>query len=347
MRRISFVFLFALTLAVAVAVGLGDRATAADGDVAIVIHGGAGTILKSNMTPEREAAYRGKLTEALETGYQILAGGGSSLDAVEAVIRLMEDSPLFNAGRGAVFTNQGRNEMDASIMDGATLNAGAVASVSGIKNPISAARLVMTESRHVMLVGAGAVAFANDHGLDLADSAYFWTQDRWDRLQKAKAKEDSVSSLRLEPAVGDDEKLGTVGCIALDKAGNLAAGTSTGGLTNKRWGRVGDSPIIGAGTYANNKTCGVSGTGVGEYFMRGLVAYDVSAHMEYKGMNLDDAAASVIKKLTDMGGTGGFIALDTDGNVTMPFNTPGMYRGYIKADGKPHVFLYEAESALY
>ncbi len=345
MRRILIVFLSALAL-VAVA-GLAGSAAQTDGDVAIVIHGGAGTILKSNMTPEREAKYRGKLTEALETGYQILVGGGSSLDAVEAVIRIMEDSPLFNAGRGAVFTNQGRNEMDASIMDGATLNAGAVASVSGIKNPISAARLVMTESRHVMLVGAGAVTFAGDHGLELADSAYFWTQDRWDRLQKIKAEEASESRLLLPPAVRVDEKLGTVGCIALDKDGNLAAGTSTGGLTNKRWGRVGDSPIIGAGTYANNKTCGVSGTGVGEYFMRGLVAYDVSAHMEYKGMNLDDAAAAVIQKLTDMGGTGGFIALDTDGNVTMPFNTPGMYRGYIKADGEPHVFLYEAETSLH
>jgi beta-aspartyl-peptidase (threonine type) len=347
MRRISFVFLCALTLAVVVAVGPNDRAEATDGDVAIVIHGGAGTILKSNMTPEREAKYRGKLTEALETGYKILVDGGSSLDAVEAVIRTMEDSPLFNAGRGAVFTNQGRNEMDASIMDGATLNAGAVASVSGIKNPISAARLVMTESRHVMLVGAGAVTFASDHGLELADSAYFWTKDRWDRLQKAKAKEDSVSSLRLAPAVDDDEKLGTVGCIALDKSGNIAAGTSTGGLTNKRWGRVGDSPIIGAGNYANNNTCGVSGTGVGEYFMRGLIAYEVSAHMEYKGMTLDDAAAAVIQKLTDMGGTGGFIALDADGNVAMPFNTQGMYRGYINAAGEPHVFLYEAETSLY
>lgn len=318
-------------------------AAAAEGEIAIVIHGGAGTILKENMTPEKEAEYRAALTGALKAGYEILAGGGSSIDAVEAAIRLMEDSPLFNAGRGAVFTNQGRNEMDASIMDGATLNAGAVASVTRIKNPISAARAVMTGSKHVMLTGRGAAAFAEEQGLELADSAYFWTQHRWDRLQKVKAEEASESGHRSEPATGCEEKLGTVGCVALDRRGDLAAGTSTGGLTNKRWGRVGDSPIIGAGTYASNKTCGVSGTGVGEYFMRGLVAYDVSAHMEYLGVSLEDATTAVIDKLTAMGGPGGFIALDADGNVAMRFNTKGMYRGYMKADGAPHVFLYEAE----
>ncbi len=315
---------------------------AGDGsDVALVLHGGAGTILKANMTPEREAHYRAKLTEALQTGYGILQKGGSSLDAVEATIRVMEDSPLFNAGRGAVFTNQGRNEMDASIMDGSTLNAGAVASVTNIKNPISAARKVMTETKHVMLVGEGASVFAKDQGLETADSIYFWTEDRWNSLQKARKKE-SLKTGRMEPA-GDSQKFGTVGCIALDSAGNIAAGTSTGGLTNKRWGRVGDSPIIGAGTYANNKTCGVSGTGVGEFFMRGLIAYDVSAHMEYRGMNLENASREVIDKLTAAGGDGGFIALDNDGNIVMPFNTAGMYRGYIKADGKPHVFLYGEE----
>jgi beta-aspartyl-peptidase (threonine type) len=248
---------------------------------------------------------------------------------------------LFNAGRGAVFTNQGRNEMDASIMDGATLNAGAVASVTRIKNPISAARKVMTESRHVMLVGDGAVTFASEQGLELADSAYFWTKRRWDRLQKVKEEEASkpdASSTRTP-----EQKSGTVGCIALDKDGNLAAGTSTGGLTNKRWGRVGDSPIIGAGTYANNATCGVSGTGVGEFFMRGLIAYDVSARMEHRGMRLSDAAAAVIARLTDMGGTGGFIALDSNGNIEMPFNTAGMYRGYMKSDGVAHTFLYRKD----
>lgn len=337
------VFVCALVLWSAAVVGPADPVAAAEGEIAIVIHGGAGTILKKHMTPEKEARYRETLEEALTTGYKILAAGGSSLDAVEATIRLMEDSPLFNAGRGAVFTNQGRNEMDASIMDGATLNAGAVASVTNIKNPISAARIVMTESRHVMLIGRGALAFAQEHGLESAESTYFWTQHRWDQLQKVKAQEATESGLRIEREPVCEEKLGTVGCVALDRHGNLAAGTSTGGLTNKRWGRVGDSPIIGAGTYANNKTCGVSGTGVGEFFMRGLIAYDVSARMELLGLNLDDAAEAVIEKLTDMGGPGGFVTLDKDGNVAMRFNTSGMYRGYVKADGEPRVFLYGTE----
>jgi beta-aspartyl-peptidase (threonine type) len=316
--------------------------TSADaGDFVLVIHGGAGTILKKNMTPEREAKYRGKLSEALETGYSILKNGGSSIDAVEATIRVMEDTPLFNAGKGAVFTNQGRNEMDSSIMDGRTLNAGAVASVTNIKNPISAARKVMTESKHVMLVGRGAMLFAQEQGLQFADSAYFFTQDRWDRLMKIKEEEASQSGGLLPN--GDEMKYGTVGAVAIDRNGDIAAGTSTGGLTNKRFGRVGDSPIIGAGTYANNKTCGVSGTGVGEYFMRNLVAYDVSAHMEYKGFSLEDAARVVMDKLTALGGDGGFVALDRGGNITMPFNTDGMYRGYIRKDGVAHVFLYGNE----
>jgi beta-aspartyl-peptidase (threonine type) len=342
MRRIALLYVWVLITAVTAA-GITTASPAAAGDVAIVIHGGAGTITKEEMTPEREALYRSKLKEALETGYRILAGGGSSVDAVEATIRVMENSPLFNAGRGAVFTNQGRNEMDASIMDGATLNAGAVASVTRIKNPISAARKVMTESRHVMLVGEGAVAFAREQGLELADSAYFWTQQRWNQLEKAKAEEASKSDAKQKPLRRSGSKYGTVGCVALDRDGNLAAGTSTGGLTNKRWGRVGDSPIIGAGTYADSRTCGVSGTGVGEYFMRGLIAYEVSAHMEYLGMNLNDAATAVLGKLTDMGGLGGFIALDKDGNVAMPFNTEGMYRAYMKADGVAHVLIYKTE----
>ena len=335
---VFFVFLLALFVA-SPPVGC---STAGNDGVVLVIHGGAGTILKENMTPEKESAYRNKLTEALETGMAILKRGGSSLDAVEAAIRVMEDSPLFNAGKGAVFTNQGRNEMDASIMDGNTLNAGAVASVNNIKNPISAARKVMTGSRHVMLVGEGAGQFAAENGLELADSAYFYTQERWDRLQKAKEKEAKHSDALGKEHAG--VKLGTVGAVALDRDGNLAAGTSTGGLTNKRFGRVGDSPIIGAGTYANNKTCGVSGTGVGEFFMRGLVAYDVSANMEYVGLDLEAAADKVLKKLTTMGGSGGFIALDKDGNVAMPFNTPGMYRGYVRGDGKAQVFFYGEES---
>ena len=336
MKFASLISICVLLVAVFLAARPSDAETG--GGIAIVIHGGAGTILKENMTPEREASYRAKLTEALETGYGILKKGGTSLDAVEASIRVLEDSPLFNAGRGAVFTNQGRNEMDASIMDGSTLNAGAVASVTNIKNPISAARKVMTETHHVMLVGDGAASFALSQGLEMADSAYFWTQKRWESLLKARQRETSETG-QAKPAAGT-QKFGTVGCIAMDSAGNIAAGTSTGGLTNKRWGRVGDSPIIGAGTYANNKTCGVSGTGVGEFFMRGLVAYDVSAHMEYRGMNLGDASLAVIDKLTAAGGDGGFVALDHEGNVAMPFNTAGMYRGYIKADGKPHVFLY-------
>lgn len=335
--RIS-VFVFFVFAAISPA----NVASADDGEITLVIHGGAGTILKKNMTPEREAKYRGKLSEALETGYEILKNGGSSVDAVEATIRVMEDSPLFNAGKGAVFTNQGRNEMDSSIMDGRTLNAGAVASVTNIKNPISAARKVMTESRHVMLVGQGAMLFAREQGLQFADSAYFFTQDRWDRLMKKKEKEASQSGGLLP--TNDEMKFGTVGAVAIDRNGDIAAGTSTGGLTNKRFGRVGDSPIIGAGTYANNKTCGVSGTGVGEYFMRSLVAYDVSAHMEYKGLRLEEAARVVMKKLTAFGGSGGFIALDRDGNVSMPFNTKGMYRGYIREDGVAHVFLYEDET---
>ena len=314
---------------------------AAHGDVVMVIHGGAGTILKENMTPEKESEYRKKLTEVLEAGLAVLQRGGSSVDAVESAIRVMEDSPLFNAGRGAVFTSEGRNEMDAAIMDGASLNAGAVASVTNIKNPISAARKVMTESVHVMLVGRGAEHFAGEQGLELEDSSYFFTEERWNSLQRAREKEASRSDTSTDRNAA--VKYGTVGAVALDKNGNIAAGTSTGGLTNKRFGRVGDSPIIGAGTYANNKTCGVSCTGVGEYFMRGLVAYDVSAHMEYAGKNLASAAGAVMKKLTAMGGSGGFVALDKNGNVTMPFNTPGMYRGYIRGDGTAHVFFYGEE----
>jgi len=336
MRKSAVVYVFLISILAVFAasspVGCGQGDV---GDVVLVIHGGAGTILRENMTPEKETIYRNKLTEALESGMAVLKRGGSSLDAVEATIRVMEDSPLFNAGKGAVFTNQGRNEMDASIMDGSTLNAGAVASVVNIRNPISAARKVMTESKHVMLVGEGAGQFAVEQGLELADSAYFYTQERWDRLQQAKEKEAG----QTDP----DDKHGTVGAVALDRNGNLAAGTSTGGLTNKRFGRVGDSPIIGAGTYANNKTCGVSGTGVGEYFMRGLVAYDVSANMEYVGLDLTAATEKVMNKLTAMGGTGGFVALDKHGNVSMPFNTPGMYRGYIRGDGKAHVFFYGEE----
>jgi len=340
--RILAIWAFVCTAAL-LSAGTSVRAQEARGDspgIVMVIHGGAGTIRKETMTPEREAAYRETLAQALQAGYKILAAGGPALDAVEAAVNVMENSPLFNAGRGAVFTNLGRNELDASIMDGKTHNAGAVASVVGIKNPISAARRVMTESKHVMLVGAGAVAFAREQGLEIADSAYFFTQDRWDSLQRAKKAEQGETGAADVP----HEKYGTVGAVALDADGNIAAGTSTGGITNKRWGRVGDSPIVGAGTYADNYSCGVSGTGVGEYFMRGLLAYDVSAEMRYAKRSLADAVAREIHtKLTGMAGadTGGMIALDREGHVAMEFNTAGMYRGYIRADGVPHTFLYK------
>ena len=293
-------------------------------EFSIAIHGGAGTITRKNMTPEKENAYRSKLKETLNVGYSILNKGGTSLDAVEATIRIMENSELFNAGKGAVFTNAGTNELDASIMDGSNLKAGAVARVRTVKNPISAARKVMEETWHVMLSGDGADKFAKEQGLDIVDPSYFYTQRRWDSLKKIQV-----------------EKHGTVGCVALDKHGNLAAGTSTGGLTNKRWGRVGDSPIIGAGTYANNQTCAVSGTGQGEYFIRGNVAYDVSAIMEYKGKSVGEAAQNVIRKLSDMGGNGGIITMDSKGNISMPFNTAGMYRGFRKAGQAPEIYIYK------
>tara|TARA_Y100000780_G_scaffold71273_1_gene63878 strand:+ start:396 stop:1364 length:969 start_codon:yes stop_codon:yes gene_type:complete len=293
-------------------------------EFSIAIHGGAGTITRKNMTQGKENAYRSKLKETLNVGYSILNKGGTSLDAVEATIRIMENSELFNAGKGAVFTNAGTNELDASIMDGRNLKAGAVARVKTVKNPISAARKVMEETWHVMLSGDGADKFAKEQGLDIVDPSYFYTQRRWDSLKKIQV-----------------EKHGTVGCVALDKHGNLAAGTSTGGLTNKRWGRVGDSPIIGAGTYANNQTCAVSGTGQGEYFIRGNVAYDVSAIMEYKGKSVGEAAQNVIRKLSDMGGNGGIITMDSKGNISMPFNTAGMYRGFRKAGQAPEIFIYK------
>lgn len=309
-------------------------------EFALVIHGGAGTILKENMTPELEKQYHNKLRDALLTGYNILENGGTSIDAVEATIMLMEDSPLFNAGKGAVFTNDGHNELDASFMDGATQNAGAVGGVRHVKNPIQAARAVLEKSKHVMLTGAGADAFAKSQGIEMVDTSYFYTERRWKSLQNAKRKEGGNSLILSED---DNYKYGTVGAAALDKSGNLAAGTSTGGMTNKRYGRIGDSPIIGAGTYANNATCAVSSTGHGEYFMRYLVAYDISARMEYAGEPLEKAADMVINdKLKAKGGSGGVIAIDKYGNIAMPFNTAGMYRGYVKADGAVKTFLYKS-----
>lgn len=311
------------------------------GPITLVIHGGAGTIKRENMSPEREKAYHEALQLALNTGYEVLENGGTSLDAVIASIKIMEDSPLFNAGKGAVFTNEGKNELDASIMDGSNLMAGAVASVTTIKNPITAAYAVMTKSEHVMLVGKGAEKFAGDQGLEIVDPSYFFDSLRWQQLQKAKANEGNKQAQLFDPYT-QDKKFGTVGAVALDKFGNIAAGTSTGGMTNKKYGRVGDAPIIGAGTYANNNTCGVSATGHGEYFIRLSVARDIASLMEYKGLSLQSAADTVIhRKLEKLGGDGGIVALDRQGNISMTFNSDGMYRGYIKKKGEGKTFIYK------
>tara|TARA_R110000850_G_scaffold60436_1_gene138707 strand:+ start:326 stop:1390 length:1065 start_codon:yes stop_codon:yes gene_type:complete len=312
----------------------------------IVIHGGAGTILKENMSDSLETAYKAKLKEAISVGYEILKNGGTSLEAVAHTINVMEDSPLFNAGKGAVFTHDGSNELDASIMDGATLNAGAVAGVKHIKNPIDLARDVMQKSEHVMLYGAGAEAFAQSLNYKMMDTSYFYTQNRYESLQRVleREKAQNENKVSFEDSYLKNSKFGTVGCAALDKHGNLAAGTSTGGMTNKRWNRIGDAPIIGAGTYANNATCAVSSTGWGEYFIRSVVAYDISALMEYKGMSLQDAAREVIqKKVPTLGGDGGIVAIDKDGNVAMEFNTAGMYRATMNSEGELVIKIYKEE----
>lgn len=315
-------------------------------EFAIIIHGGAGTILKKNMTPEKETAYKTKLEEAIRTGYEILKNGGSSGDAVVKTIQVMEESPLFNAGKGAVFTHEETNELDASFMDGKTLNAGAVAGVKDIKSPIEAARTVMTNSDHVMLSGIGASQFAKEQGLEIVDPSYFYTENRFKSLQQIKDKEKTALDHNDKEAAFYDadiknSKFGTVGCVALDKEGNISAGTSTGGMTNKRWGRIGDSPIIGSGTYANNKTCGVSSTGWGEYFIRSQVAYDISAQMEYQQKPLKEATKDVIQnKLTKLGGTGGVVALDKNGNMSFEFNTAGMYRASMNDKGDLIIKIY-------
>ncbi|WP_116126713.1 isoaspartyl peptidase/L-asparaginase family protein [Lewinella sp. IMCC34183] len=306
-------------------------------EYALVIHGGAGTILKENMTDERAAAITAAMNAAMDAGEQVLQQGGSAADAVEATIWVMEDSPYFNSGKGAVFTNAGINELDASFMNGADQNAGAVGGVTNLKHPISAARAVMEKSEHVLLTGKGAEEFAAGQGLEVVDPSYFYTEERYQSLQRALEGE-KVEQEKIDV----DKKHGTVGCVALDKDGNLAAGTSTGGMTNKRYNRLGDSPIIGAGTYADNATCGVSCTGWGEFFIRYAVAYDVHARMAYAGSSLQEAADAVIHQtLVEKGGTGGLIALDARGNVAMPFNTPGMYRGYLKAGGEREIRFYE------
>jgi len=293
---------------------------------AIVVHGGAGGGSKENMSLERQQAYINGMQQALDTASVILENGGSSLDAVETAIRYLEDNPVFNAGRGAVFTELGENELDASIMDGSDRNAGAVAGVTNIKHPITAARKVMTSSAHVMLIGEGAEDFAAAQGLEIVDSSWFFTSARWNSLQRARER---------------SMKQGTVGAAALDRYGNLAAGTSTGGMTNKMHGRVGDAPVIGAGTFASNNSCAVSATGHGEYFIRNVVSYDIAALMEYSGLSLDEAADSVINgKLAPIGGGGGVIAVDHYGNISMPFNTSSMIRGYRKANGQEGVLIF-------
>ena len=332
-------------------------------NIVLVIHGGAGTILRASMTPAKEAAYKTALTEALQKGYDTLKKGGSSIDAVELAVRILEDCPLFNAGKGAVFTHEGKNEMDAAIMNGNTLAAGSVAGVTTIRNPVSTARAVMEKSKHVMMMGPGAEKFAASVGQKIVDPSYFYTQERYDGLLKAKdlelkeSMEDALknmkkmvkdSSVKTKPGAfrqpeNRDNKYGTVGAVALDRYGNLAAATSTGGMTNKKFGRVGDAPIIGAGTYANNATCAVSCTGWGEYFIRLVVGKTISDLMEYKNYSIQKAADEVcMKQVPKLGGDGGLIALDKKGNFTMPFNTAGMYRGYIK-NGKAVVKIYKDE----
>lgn len=318
-----------------------------DSTYVLVIHGGAGGITKKGMTPEREKTYKDGLTEALSAGYAVISKGGTSLDAVEAAVRVLEDNEIFNSGRGAVFTNDGKNELDASIMDGKTLKAGAVASVTTVKNPISAARAVMDKSQHVMLIGKGAEQFAAQQKLDIVDPSYFHTEHRWQGLQRARAK-DSVKTLldhdtqSYKPDLEEmDNKFGTVGAVARDLDGNLAAATSTGGMMNKRYGRVGDSPIVGAGMYANNETVAVSATGWGEFFIRSVAAYDVSAKMAYQGLPVQTSAKQVIEKIGEMGGHGGIIAIDKNGHIAMPFNTKGMYRGAVTKDGTIEVYMYK------
>lgn len=319
-----------------------------DENFGIVIHGGAGTILKENMSDSLETAYRSKLEEAIRLGHEILKNGGTAMEAVTKTINIMEDSPLFNAGKGAVFTHEETNELDASVMDGATLNAGAVAGVTHIKNPIDLALAVMNNSPHVMLYGNGAETFAVEQGFSLVDPSYFYTENRFQSLQNIKEKEKTEldqdgKSAFVDPFI-TDSKFGTVGCAALDKHGNLAAGTSTGGMTNKRWNRIGDAPIIGAGTYANNASCAVSSTGWGEYFIRAMVAHDISALMEYKGLSLQEAATEVIqKKVPALGGDGGVVSIDKNGNVAMEFNTSGMYRAHMNAKGELIIGIYKED----
>lgn len=308
--------------------------------IALAVHGGAGTIDRSKMTPEREGEFRAGIENALRAGREILDRGGSSLDAVEAAVRVLEDDPHFNAGKGSVFTSAGTNEMDAAIMDGKTLNAGAVAGVQHVRNPIVLARTVMEKSKHVMMIGSGAEEFAKANGIELVDAKYFFTQHRWDELQQKKA-EQAGGEVGKRFIISNADSRGTVGAVARDSHGNLAAATSTGGTTNKLPGRVGDSPVIGAGTYANNATAAISCTGDGEYFIRAAVAHQVSALMELRGMSVAEAAERALADSQKLGGTGGLIALDQKGNLSLPFNTSGMYRGYLAKTGKFVIEIYK------
>ena len=311
----------------------------------IVIHGGAGTIIKENMSSEMEQAYREKLAEAVATGHAILKAGGTSQDAVEQTIHVMENSPLFNSGKGAVLTADESIALDASFMDGKTLDAGAIAGAKHIKNPISAAIKVMNNSPHVMLAGVGADQFAVEQGLDTVPESYFITERRLDALKRVQEKEanQNLSFNAVEEQYFKNQRIGTVGCVALDLQGNLAAGTSTGGMTNKKWDRIGDAPIIGAGTYANNASCGVSATGWGEFFIRSVVAHDIAALVEYKNLRIQEASKIVLQKVEDLGGDGGVVVLDSRGNVAMEFNTPGMYRAHMNASGELNVKIYKNE----
>ena len=303
--------------------------------ISIAIHGGAGVISRASMTKENEKAYRADLERALDAGYAVLEGGGSSLDATVAAVRILEDSPLFNAGLGAVFNHEGINELDAAIMDGATRKAGAVAGVRHVKNPIELARMVMERSPHVLLSGAGAEEFALEQGVQLVPGSYFYTERRWKQLEEAQRGDKLASA---------DEDIGffsTVGAVARDRNGNLAAATSTGGMTNKRWGRIGDSPIIGAGTYADNNSCAVSATGSGEYFMRAVVAHEICARVRLTGAKASEAARDVVhKSLVEIGGDGGVIVVDRDGELTMEFNTEGMFRAARDSRGRHEVAIY-------
>ncbi|GEA09924.1 isoaspartyl peptidase/L-asparaginase [Alteromonas sp. KUL49] len=333
-----------LTALLTSALSMAGAATAEEqAPVAIAIHGGAGTILKANLTPEQDQAYRDKLNEAVIAGYAVLKNGGSSTDAIIAAIEIMEASPLFNAGVGAVYTWEAEHELDASIMEGDTLNAGAVAGVKTIASPIAAARAVMDHSVHVMLSGEGAQAFAVEQGLAMVENSHFDTERRMRALEKVKARllENDHASLIVDPATVD-YKFGTVGAVALDANGNIAAGTSTGGMTAKRWGRVGDSPIIGAGTWADNSSCAVSATGHGEFFIRNHVAADICSRVKYQGVTIAEAGETVMQDvLLPMGGTGGVIIIDAEGNIAMPFNTEGMYRASVDVNGEVTVAIYK------